>query len=94
MVGSKTMKMSLVYLEGFTDPELHKQNLISVFPHFPTDCILTASAMGLRTRMLLVYAHARTWSETVLLQSPGPVPLQFLAAAQEEFRKQNSTSLH
>lgn len=42
MVGSKIMKMSLVYLEGFTDPELHKQNLISVstFPNrLHSDCI-------------------------------------------------------
>lgn len=65
----------------------------SLFPHFPTDCILTASTMGLRTRMLLVYGHAGMCSETILLQSRGPAPLQFLAAAQDRFQKQNTTSL-
>lgn len=48
----------------------------AVFPHFPTDCTWTASTVGLRTRMLLVCGHARTWSGTMLLQSlePAAVP--------------------
>lgn len=44
--------------------------------------------------MLLVYGHAGTWSETMLLQSLGLVPPQILTAAQDGFQEQNSTSLH
>lgn len=63
-----------------------KGRIGSVFLLFPTDCVLTLSTVGSRTRMLLFCGHARTWSETILLQ--------FLASAQDGFQKQNSTSLH
>lgn len=65
------MWMSLVDLEGFTDTELHEQNLISVFTspnRLQSDCIPSG------TRMLLVCGHARTWSETILLPGPVAVP--------------------
>lgn len=70
--------------------ELYKQNLICVSA-FPSR-LDSASAVGSRTRLLLLCGHPRAQSGTVLLQSLAL--LQFLAAAQDGFQKRTSTSLH